>query len=86
MKIKTEPKPKAFTPLEMLALETAHQFAHQNSAVVMSKMRMLRCEAEETDKSITALDAALRDKKELRKRVEAQLTALSVVLAKRTVI
>ena len=83
--MKHKPKPTVRrTTLTALTEEVARDWAHQNSAVIHSKVRVLRCEADETDKSIVALQGALQAAKDRRKKVEATLAGLAVVLEKRS--
>jgi len=71
------------TKLDRLAEATSRDWAHANSAVITSRVRVLQFEAEETDKSIVALGATLVNLRERRAKIEAVLTGLGQVLAKR---
>lgn len=71
------------TKLEQLSDAIAQDFAHANSVVVGSKRRILQFEAQETDRSIIALQSALVDMKERRAKLEAMIAGLSSVIAKR---
>ena len=66
-----------------LAASIAQDWAHQNSVVIHSRVRVLRFEAEEVDKSIVALAAALANAKERRAKLEAMLNGLASVIEKR---
>jgi hypothetical protein len=70
--------------LDNLAASVAQDWAHQNSAVVNSRRRVLQFEASEVDASIVALVAALTNARERRAKIEATLTGLAAVIAKRT--
>lgn len=69
--------------LDNLSVSVAQDWAHQNSIVINSRRRVLQFEAEEMDKSIVALTAALANAKERRAKLEAMLNGLAAVLAKR---
>lgn len=71
------------TRLDHLASSVARDWAHQNSVVVHSRMRVLQFEGEEVDKSIVALAAALATAKERRKKIDAMLRGLAAVVEKR---
>jgi hypothetical protein len=81
---KTERKPRNRkpTPYDALAIETERAWAHQNSVVIHRHIRVLRCEAEETEKSIIDLQATLEGMREKRRRIEARLRGLTAVVAR----
>lgn len=76
-------KPKRPTKLEHLAMTTELDWRHQNSVVVQSRIRVLQFEADEMDKSIVALAAALASAKERRAKVDAMIAGLTSVVARR---
>lgn len=69
--------------LDHLATSVAQDWAHANSYTINSRRRVLQFEADETDKSIVALGAALANMKDRRAKIEATLRGLAVVIEKR---
>lgn len=77
------PRERKPTKLEALTESTAQQFAHQNSYTIHGRVRVLECEAEETDKSIAAMTNAINTLKARRVEIAARLDGLAQVLRKR---
>ena len=79
----TQPKVKKLTKLEALTISVAQDYAHQHTATIQSKRRMLQCEAQEIDASIVALQATLMRQRERRAKVAATIDGLTSVIGKR---
>lgn len=62
-----------------LSQSANRQFAHANTAVIQSRLRVLQVEAEEIDKSILAMQSALAMLKARRLNVEAFIAGLDAV-------
>jgi hypothetical protein len=71
------------TQLTAIASAAAKDFAHEHSATVQSRIRLLQFEGEETDKAITQIAAALTAAKDRRAKIDAMLNGLAEVLEKR---
>lgn len=69
--------------LDHLTASVAQDYAHHNSVTIHSRRRVLQFEAEETDKNIVALAAALVSLRERRAKLEAMLKGLTAVIEKR---
>lgn len=69
--------------MESLSTRVAQDYAHQNSAVIASRMRVLQCEAEETDQGIYRMMSALATLKQRRAVIEATLRGMASVIEKR---
>lgn len=80
MKIPVVKKP---SKLDALAEATRQDYSHASSAVVGSRRTVLTCEAEEIDKAIIGLQAALARARERRARVQAIIVGLGIVLERR---
>lgn len=74
------PRPSKF---DQIAEAISRDYAHQNSLVVQSRVRVLRCELDEIDLSVNNLTAALANARDRRAKVEAQIRGLTAVVAKR---
>ncbi len=68
---------------DVIAMSVASDYAHANSTVIHSRIRVLHFEAEETDKSIIAMLATLAQMKERRARLAATIAGLHAVIARR---
>lgn len=69
--------------LDRIAASVAQDYAHQNTAVIASRRRVLQFEIEEAEKSIVALQASLANVKERRAKLAAMIVGLSDVIGKR---
>jgi hypothetical protein len=76
-------KAPRMTKSDRLSEAVARDWAHANSAVINSRVRVLQFEAEEVDKSLAALQATVLQVRERRAAIEATLTGLGQVLARR---
>lgn len=77
------PKTRKPTPLEALTTSAAQSYAHVHSATINSRRRVLEFEGSETDQAIIALSAALANKRNRRKEIDAELRGLEAVVSKR---
>lgn len=75
-------KPRS-TKLEALVTETVNHSRHLHSETIHSQSRILQVEAEEAERSIIALTAALNAMKDKLARIEAQQRALATVIERR---
>ena len=82
-KVEREERARRLSKQDELAARVEREWAHQNSAVIASRQRVLQFEAEETDKSIAALTAAVINLKERRRVIDATLQGLATVVARR---
>lgn len=68
---------------QALADSVAQDWAHQHTVTINSRRRVLEFEANEVDRAIVALGAALSDQKRRKTTIEATLRGLTAVVAKR---
>lgn len=81
--MKKDPPIRRPTKLEELAKAVEQDYAHQNTIVINGRRRVLQCEAEEADKSIVAMTAAMANLKERRAKLQAMIAGLGAIVAKR---
>ena len=82
-KIHREPKPKKLGRHEQLSIDIMRDNAHNSSVVITSRQRVLQCEAEEIERGVIGLKAALTRIRERRAVVHAHLRGLAAVMEKR---
>ena len=71
------------TKLDVLAESVAQDYAHQHTTTINSRRRVLEFEGSEVDGAITALTAALANKRNRRREIDAALRGLAIVVGKR---
>lgn len=71
------------TPLDAIANSAAQSFAHQHTVTINSKRRVLEFEANEVDRAIIALTAALANQRRRKNIIAATLRGLESIVGKR---
>lgn len=69
--------------LDSLTESAAQDYAHQNTATINSRRRVLECEADEVERAITALTAAISHQRRRKNVIAATIKGLASVVAKR---
>ena len=80
---KRRPENRPLSRTDKLTAATAQEWAHSNSAVIASRVRVLLFEREEVDKAIVMLSATLANARERRATLDAVLAGLQQVVGRR---